>query len=73
MIPGTRQSLASMLDITESKETQDALRESENLYRAIFNNTGTASIIIEEIPPLRWRMQNGLDCQAIRRKKMKAE
>lgn len=48
MIPGTRQSLASMLDITESKETQDALRESENLYRAIFNNTGTASIIIEE-------------------------
>ncbi|MGV8119391.1 MAG: PAS domain S-box protein [Candidatus Xenobiia bacterium LiM19] len=48
MIPGTRQSLASMLDITESKETHDALRESENLYRAIFDNTGTASIIIEE-------------------------
>jgi len=48
MIPGTRQSLASMLDITESKATQDALRESENLYRAIFDNTGTASIIIEE-------------------------
>jgi PAS domain S-box-containing protein len=48
LIPGTNQSLASMLDITDQKRTQDALRESEDLYRAIFENTGTASIIVED-------------------------
>src|SRR5664280_3710139 len=35
-------------DITERKQTEDALRESEELYRTIFDNTGTSMIIIEE-------------------------
>ncbi len=34
-------------DITEAKKTQQAVNESENLYRAIFENTGTATMIIE--------------------------
>ena len=48
MIPGTKKSLASMIDITERKKMESSLKESENLYRGIFENTGTASIIIEE-------------------------
>lgn len=35
-------------DITERKQTEDILRESENRYRAIFENTGTANAILEE-------------------------
>ena len=35
-------------DISERKNAELALRESEERYRAIFNNTGTAMIIIEE-------------------------
>ena len=35
-------------DITEIKNTEKALRKSEAYYRAIFENTGTASVIVEE-------------------------
>lgn len=35
-------------DITENRKAQTELRESENRYRAMFENTGTATVIIEE-------------------------
>lgn len=35
-------------NITKRKQNQQALLESEQLYRTIFENTGTAGIIIEE-------------------------
>ena len=48
MIPGTKKSVASFADITEHKRAANRLKESENLYRTIFENTGTATIIVEE-------------------------
>ena len=41
VIPGTKKSVASLMDITERKRT-------EELYQTIFENTGTAMIILEE-------------------------
>jgi PAS domain S-box-containing protein len=40
--------LGNAMDITERKRAEEMLQESENLYRTIFENTGTATIIIEE-------------------------
>ena len=35
-------------DVTEIKEMEARLRESESFYRTLFENTGTASIIVDE-------------------------
>jgi PAS domain S-box-containing protein len=40
--------LGNAMDVTIRKTVAEKLRESENLYRAIFETTGTATIIIEE-------------------------
>jgi len=40
--------IAIIRDITERKKTENALKESEIRYRTIFENTGTAMVIIEE-------------------------
>ncbi len=48
MIPGTKKSVASFADITDAKSAEQKIRESEILYRTIFETTGTATIIIEE-------------------------
>lgn len=40
--------LGNSMDITERKMVEERLQESENLYRAIFETTGTATFIIEE-------------------------
>lgn len=47
LIPGTGRSIASCLDVTEARKLQQALRESEQIYRTVFENTGTATIMIE--------------------------
>ncbi|MDQ5984581.1 MAG: hypothetical protein CSYNP_00276 [Syntrophus sp. SKADARSKE-3] len=48
MIPGTKKSVASFAEITERRKAEERLRESEILYRTIFETTGTATIIVEE-------------------------
>jgi PAS domain S-box-containing protein len=40
--------IETLEDITDLKKAEEVLRESENRYRAIFENTGTAIIIVEE-------------------------
>ena len=40
--------LGNSMDISERKLAEEMLQQSENLYRTIFENTGTATIIIEE-------------------------
>ena len=48
MLPGLRQSLAAFTDVTEQYLAAKTLRGSETLYRAVFENTGNATILIEE-------------------------
>lgn len=40
--------LGSAMDITNQKMTEKKLMESENLYRTIFETTGTGTVIIED-------------------------
>ncbi|GAH65880.1 unnamed protein product, partial [marine sediment metagenome] len=47
-IKGRVLALGIARDITERKEAEKALADSEEKYRTVFENTGTATIIIEE-------------------------
>jgi PAS domain S-box-containing protein len=47
MLPGMDNSVVSFIDITESKQIENLLRESEGKYKATFESTGTAMSIIE--------------------------
>ncbi|MDO9035381.1 MAG: PAS domain S-box protein [Methanoregula sp.] len=40
--------IESIRDITELKQVQDEVRNAEERYRTIFENTGTATVLIEE-------------------------
>jgi PAS domain S-box-containing protein len=48
MIPGTKRSMASLVDISDRIEAEKKIQASENLYRTIFETTGTAMTIVEE-------------------------
>jgi PAS domain S-box-containing protein len=45
---GRRRSVVKLLDITDRKKAEEGLRYSENLYRTIFENTGTVMGILDE-------------------------
>ena len=48
-LPGEGTRIMGILrDITEQKQTEDALKESEQKYRAIFETTSNATLIIED-------------------------
>ncbi|MFP4197631.1 MAG: PAS domain S-box protein [Methanomassiliicoccales archaeon] len=40
--------LGNVMDVTEKRRADEAIRESEERYRTVFENTGAATIIIEE-------------------------
>jgi PAS domain S-box-containing protein len=40
--------VGAILDVTERKRHEEALRENEKTYRSIFENTGTATIIVKQ-------------------------
>jgi PAS domain S-box-containing protein len=48
IIPGTKSVISSLVDITERKKMENALRDSECMYRTLFEATGTVMMIMEE-------------------------
>ncbi len=48
VIPNTKKSVASLLDITDRKETEEALKESEKKYQAITEKSHDAIFVAEQ-------------------------
>jgi len=48
LVPGTNSRICSLIDVTEAVKAEQALRESENYYRTLFGNTGTAMVIYDK-------------------------
>jgi len=42
LLPGTKSSIASLIDITDRKKAEESLRESEKMYRQLFMNAPAA-------------------------------
>jgi PAS domain S-box-containing protein len=47
LIPGSKNTVISVTDITDLRNADERLRASENLYRTIFQTTGTATAILD--------------------------
>ena len=45
---GRNSRIAVIIDVTERRQVEEALQKSEELYRTLFENTGTATVMIEE-------------------------
>ena len=63
MIPGTKQSVGSIMDITEQKKIVEALRESENKYRSLIENSNEAIFIAQDG---HIKFPNPRTCEALR-------
>jgi len=48
IIPETKQSIASIFDITQRKKAEEALRESQEKYRLLFENASDAIFITQD-------------------------
>lgn len=47
MIPGTKKSVASLLDVTQRRRSEEALKESEEKFRALVQSTPTAILLYQ--------------------------
>ena len=47
-IPDTEEIVVSLVDITEQRRAESMFKASENYYQTIFENTGAATLLIEE-------------------------
>jgi|GEM_PF-719831 len=47
MIPGTKKSIASIIDITERKKAEEALKKSEEQYRTLFEEAGDVIVSLD--------------------------
>ena len=47
MIPGTKRSVASLMDITPRKQAEEALRESEEKYRSLVESTEDSVYLVD--------------------------
>jgi PAS domain S-box-containing protein len=48
MIPGTRKNVASLLDITDRKRTEESLRTIEEIYQALIENANEGIIVVQD-------------------------
>lgn len=48
VIPGTKRSIAALLDITERKKSERLLKESEEKYRTLFETANDAILLLSE-------------------------
>ena len=48
MIPGTKKNVASLLDITDCKRTEESLRTIEEIYRTLIANANEGIIVVQD-------------------------
>jgi PAS domain S-box-containing protein/putative nucleotidyltransferase with HDIG domain len=64
MIPGTKKAVASLVDITERKQSEMVLRESESKFRSIFDNA-TDGILLADLEKHKFYSANNTICQML--------